>query len=252
MSDFGDFNAPSEDPTADFLARERAALGEDADLFSSNYDTTNYNNNNVLSPSLSVTSPVPAMEAAQPMTPSSFNDTPALLDNNATSSPQTSSSVPQQVESNLVGNNSFDSQFPEAENLETSQAFQKALLPEEEPEVVRQWREKQKELIAERDAEAEKKREETIKQAREDIDKFYEEYNDKKQKAIEENREREDTNDKKRDEVSSSANVWERVAREVDLTNAKTGYHTHDVGRMKELMMELKRDTKAPGNIVQA
>lgn len=51
-----------------------------------------------------------------------------------------------------------------------------------------QWREKQKEVIAERDAESEKKKEETIKQAREDIDKFYEEYNDKKQKSIEENR----------------------------------------------------------------
>jgi hypothetical protein len=51
-----------------------------------------------------------------------------------------------------------------------------------------QWREKQKEVIAERDAESEKKKEETIKHAREDIDKFYEEYNDKKQKSIEENR----------------------------------------------------------------
>lgn len=51
-----------------------------------------------------------------------------------------------------------------------------------------QWREKQKEVIAERDAISEQKKEEIIKQAREDIDKFYEEYNDKKQKAIEENR----------------------------------------------------------------
>lgn len=51
-----------------------------------------------------------------------------------------------------------------------------------------QWREKQKEVIAERDAESEKRKQETINQAREDIDKFYEEYNDKKQKAIEEHR----------------------------------------------------------------
>lgn len=51
-----------------------------------------------------------------------------------------------------------------------------------------QWREKQKEVIAERDAISEQKKQETINRAREDIDKFYEEYNDKKQKAIEENR----------------------------------------------------------------
>lgn len=52
----------------------------------------------------------------------------------------------------------------------------------------RQWREKQKEILAERDEEAEKKKQETIKKAHEDIDKFYEDYNEKKQKAIEENR----------------------------------------------------------------
>lgn len=90
------------------------------------------------------------------------------------------------------------------------------MLPEEEPEVVRyvdideaavrgkkklpdvtlthtlspcsQWREKQKELIAQRDAESEAKKQETIQRAREEIDRFYEEYNEKKQKAIEENR----------------------------------------------------------------
>lgn len=43
-------------------------------------------------------------------------------------------------------------------------------------------------MIAERDAISEQKKQETINRAREDIDKFYEEYNDKKQKAIEENR----------------------------------------------------------------
>lgn len=51
-----------------------------------------------------------------------------------------------------------------------------------------QWREKQKELIKQRDDEAEEKKAETIKKAREDIDRFYEEYNEKKQRAIENNR----------------------------------------------------------------
>ncbi|KAL0141036.1 clathrin light chain [Mucor lusitanicus] len=221
MSDFGDFNTPSEDPTADFLARERAALGEDADFFSTN-------DNDLVSPTHDLTSPIPAT-TSNPMSPALLDDFPAVDNGRASAL-------------------SFQSQAsnkPDQDLLETSQAFHKAMLPEEEPETVRQWREKQKEVIAERDAESEKKKEETIKQAREDIDKFYEEYNDKKQKSIEENREREENTQKNREEVASSGNIWDRVAREVDISNAKTGYHTQDVSRMKELMLDLKRDEKA-------
>lgn len=66
------------------------------------------------------------------------------------------------------------------------------------------------------------------------------------------NREREETTVKNRDDVAASSNVWDRVTREVDTSNAKTGYHTRDVSRMKELMLDLKRDSKAPGNIIEA
>jgi hypothetical protein len=52
----------------------------------------------------------------------------------------------------------------------------------------RQWRENQKRIIAERDEQEQEKKNQILLQAREDIDKFYEDYNDKKQKAIEENR----------------------------------------------------------------
>ncbi|KAK4520077.1 Ribosome-releasing factor 2, mitochondrial [Mucor velutinosus] len=243
MSDFGDFNTPSEDPTADFLARERAALGEDADLFSTN-------DNDLVSPTHDLTSPIPAA-TSNPMSPALLDDFPAV-DNGRASALSFQSQTSNKPDQDLTGANTFEQDYPKAEELETSQAFHKAMLPEEEPETVRQWREKQKEVIAERDAESEKKKEETIKQAREDIDKFYEEYNDKKQKAIEENREREENTQKNREEVASSGNIWDRVAREVDISNAKTGYHTQDVTRMKELMLDLKRDEKAPGNIIEA
>ncbi|KAL9548578.1 hypothetical protein MBANPS3_005612 [Mucor bainieri] len=245
MSDFGDFNTPSEDPTADFLARERAALGEDADLFSTN-------DNDLVSPTHDLTSPIPAA-SSNPMSPALLDDFPAV-DNGRASALSFQSQTSNKPDQDLMGgsSNSFEQDYPKAEELETSQAFHKAMLPEEEPETVRQWREKQKEVIAERDAESEKKKEETIKQAREDIDKFYEEYNDKKQKSIEENREREENTQKNREEVASSGNIWDRVAREVDISNAKTGYHTQDVTRMKELMLDLKRDEKAPGNIIEA
>ncbi|KAG1472050.1 hypothetical protein G6F56_001772 [Rhizopus delemar] len=106
MSDFGDFNTPSEDPTADFLARERAALGEDADFFS-NEPIQSPAVNDLLSPS------------TLPMSPSIFDEVPQP-------SQTTESEYP-----------SFEADFPKAEELESSQAFHKALLPEEEPETVR-------------------------------------------------------------------------------------------------------------------
>jgi hypothetical protein len=52
--------------------------------------------------------------------------------------------------------------------------------------------------------------------------------------------------------VNSSANIWERVASEVDTSNAKSGFHSQDVTRMKDLIVDLKRDKAAPGNIVDA
>jgi hypothetical protein len=52
----------------------------------------------------------------------------------------------------------------------------------------RHWREEQKEIIAKRDEESELKKEETIKKAHDDIDKFYEEYNEKKARSYEENK----------------------------------------------------------------
>lgn len=65
-------------------------------------------------------------------------------------------------------------------------------------------------------------------------------------------RERESTTEKSRNDVAASNNIWDRVSREIDGTNAKTGYHTRDVSRMKDLMFDLKKDAKAPGNIIEA
>lgn len=96
MSDFGDFNTPSEDPTSDFLARERAALGEDADFFTSN-DTA--------SPAL-------------PMSPSVFDEPSA-----STASPSLmdfQSSSPMKPNESALVTTSFEAEYPKAEELETS------------------------------------------------------------------------------------------------------------------------------------
>lgn len=53
---------------------------------------------------------------------------------------------------------------------------------------LREWRDKQAAIVEEKDARSEVKRQETIGAAHEAIDRFYEDYNQKKSKSIAENR----------------------------------------------------------------
>ncbi|KAJ2959623.1 hypothetical protein NQZ79_g4922 [Umbelopsis isabellina] len=234
MSDFGDFNSSMEDPTADFLARERVALGDDADLFAND------------SPSLS--SPAPQQVPLPSVTPTEQLENRAFSPSSQNAfSPQAAHGFGSISPAPAGDYSAFESEFPAAEELETSQAFINAsTMPDVEPEVVKQWREKQKELIAERDAESEAKKHEIIQKAREAIDQFYEDYNDKKQKAIEQNREKEENEQSERDKAASGT-VWDRITREID---PKTNTNTRDVSRMKQLMMDLKKDSRAPGTIL--
>jgi hypothetical protein len=80
MSDFGDF----EDPTSDFLARERAVLGGDADLFSTNDSFSS-----------------PIMDTPDLSVQSQYNASPLV------STPANDYSV-------------FESSYPQADNLESS------------------------------------------------------------------------------------------------------------------------------------
>lgn len=89
MSDFGDFNSSSEDPTADFLARERAVLGGDADIFTTLDNTTG--------------------SISTQQTPDLYDD--ILSPSSAlVSTPQQPSDY-----------SAFENNFPKTENLESSQ-----------------------------------------------------------------------------------------------------------------------------------
>lgn len=52
----------------------------------------------------------------------------------------------------------------------------------------RAWKEKQAELIIQKDQQSQVKHEQVLKQAKADIDNFYQEYNQKKAKQIQRNR----------------------------------------------------------------
>lgn len=111
MSDFGDFNAPADDPTSDFLARERAVLGDDADLFTDNNDllagndvvSPSFNNDHLLSGG---NLDSPALHGEN-LSPSIFNS-PSVHDGQAVVPAETSY---------------FDEQYPEAEDLDSSKVW---------------------------------------------------------------------------------------------------------------------------------
>ncbi|GBB93492.1 hypothetical protein RclHR1_02180034 [Rhizophagus clarus] len=217
---------------SDFLAREQALLGADAALFSnSNHtittsnelddfpDITSPSTSNVLSPPVSNTSIVNSVSDYSAFH-SEFPPVEALYSNS-------NGKVPHSLSSD---NNIHDTE-------------------EEEPEIIRQWKERQREIIAQRDEASETKKRETLSIARDAIDKFYEEYNEKKARTHEQNKQDEETFLRERDDLTSGTS-WERICKQVDLSTAQsksTNKHVKDVSRFKELLLSLKKDEKAPG-----
>ncbi|GJE91356.1 clathrin light chain [Phanerochaete sordida] len=127
-------------------------------------------------------------------------------------------------------------------------------IEEEEPDVIREWREKQQEEIKARDERSKAKRDETIGKAERAIDQFYEEYSAKKERNIRENKEHEEEFLQKMQDGLSAGTTWERITELVELENsqsktiARTGPNTTDLARFREVLLRLKREGEAaPG-----
>ncbi|KAF9547349.1 hypothetical protein EC957_008535 [Mortierella hygrophila] len=271
MDDFS-FDAPaskttdfgSDDPTADFLAREQAILGGDADflagLSGSAPTSANANNNTISSDfessfpsfedhdagltstgSTGATPTVPSVSIENDEFGAFHSDFPEIETESAPISQTFAASIPIQA---TGASNAFGSPSP---SLARAPQFKAP----EVPEVVKEWREKQSVIIAEKDERSEAKRQQTIGAAHESIDRFYEDYNQKKAKSITENRDKEAEFLAKRDDVSSGTQ-WERINRHLDNNPAavtaalKAG--RRDTSRMRELLRDLEKDHSAPGN----
>ncbi|KIP11337.1 hypothetical protein PHLGIDRAFT_83814, partial [Phlebiopsis gigantea 11061_1 CR5-6] len=125
---------------------------------------------------------------------------------------------------------------------------------EEEPEVIKQWRERQAAEIKARDEASKAKREETIGKAEHAIDQFYEEYAAKKEGTIRENKEHEEEFVTGITDSLSAGTTWERICKVIELENsqsktiARAGPGTTDLARFKEVLLRLKREGEsAPG-----
>lgn len=130
-------------------------------------------------------------------------------------------------------------------------AYSSYTAPSSEPEaeVITQWRERRNLALADRAEKSEAKKQETIKAAQQNIDDFYENYNNKKQKTIDSTRADEKSFLEKRDDTTSGGTSWERIAKLVDLSGkgAKGGAASGGKDRFRELLVSLKKDEKAPG-----
>ncbi|KAH7883271.1 clathrin light chain-domain-containing protein [Phlebopus sp. FC_14] len=127
-------------------------------------------------------------------------------------------------------------------------------LDEDEPQVIKEWREKQAEDIRARDEASKAKRQETVSKAESAIDQFYEEYAAKKERSIRENKDQEVDYLESVQSSLTKGTTWERICDIVELQNsqsktiARTGAGTTDLSRFKEVLLRLKREgDAAPG-----
>ncbi|OLY79730.1 hypothetical protein AYI68_g6196 [Smittium mucronatum] len=85
----------------------------------------------------------------------------------------------------------------------------------ETSEFLNQWEIKIKEVISERDRESEEKAKRTQEKATADLDKFYDDYNEKKKQMMVEN----EANQEGQYQHINSGSLWEQVSRQIGLVN---------------------------------
>jgi len=121
--------------------------------------------------------------------------------------------------------------------------------PEEEPEVIKEWRARRDAQKAHRDEMSAEKKAQTIKEAQQAIDDFYDNYNDKKEKNIAQTRREAEEFLDSRDDTTAGGTSWERIAKLVDLSGKgmKGGATGTGKERFRELLLSLRKDEKAPG-----
>ncbi|KAN0130697.1 Clathrin light chain domain containing protein [Lactarius tabidus] len=124
----------------------------------------------------------------------------------------------------------------------------------EEPEVIRQWRERQADEIKARDERSKARRQETISKAERSIDQFYEEYTGKRERQIRENKDSEAEYVASQTDELSRGTTWDRISDLVELQNsqsktlARSGQGTTELSRYREVLLRLRREgTSAPG-----
>ncbi|KKK22672.1 hypothetical protein ARAM_002575 [Aspergillus rambellii] len=207
---------------SDFLARERAALGDDADQFATAQDhVADVLDNELLGGAEEIQAgAIPEISGFE----SSF---PAIDTQNEQVAPGgtiTGSGAP----------------FPPT-GYSPYQRPKKNQSPE--------WRQKRDADIARRAEISNEKKESTIKKSQEDVDDFYVSYNNKTDKLRAQTRAEAEQFLANREDTSSGGTSWERIAKLVDVSGkgTKGGATGSGKERFREILLDLKKDQSAPG-----
>ncbi|KAB8446233.1 hypothetical protein FH972_025215 [Carpinus fangiana] len=198
----------------DFLARERAALGDDADLFTGadDADLLGGGDTNGDADVSQFKSNFPAVDAG-----SNERVAPGgSITGTATT---------------LKARGASPAPFPTGD----------------EPAVIKEWRERRDLAISAREEKAAQRKAETIKGARTAIDEFYENYNNKTEKGRTQTAREAEEFLAKREDTTAGGTSWERIAKLVDLKGGKIAGAAPGKERFREMLGSLVKDENAPG-----
>lgn len=140
-------------------------------------------------------------------------------------------------------------QAPSGPSVTYNSGFAAYAEDEEEAEVIKEWREKRDAINVKRAQQLASLREETTKEAQQNIDDFYENYNAKKDKAIAQTRKEAEQFLASREDTTSGGTSWERIAKLVDISGkgVKGGADGSEKERFRKMLLSLRKDEKAPG-----
>ncbi|KAI5283947.1 hypothetical protein KEM54_001702 [Ascosphaera aggregata] len=250
-------DAEPEDPS-DFLARERAALGDDADLFAApsqsataatiqgdllgdddDDDDDGSNASNAILNQQQYDSSVFASSAAHTV-PIMNNDTAAFESSFPAIQRETANE--QVVLGGRITGPTTTSIQPTFSDYQQQPEL-------EESEAVKEWREKRNAELARRAETSAEKKAQTIAKAQADIDDYYESYNNRADKARQRTRKEAEEFLEKREDTAVGGTAWERIAKLVDVSGkgAKGGANGSGKERFRQILLDLKKDEKAPG-----
>ncbi|KAJ6225653.1 hypothetical protein RDWZM_004198 [Blomia tropicalis] len=207
MSDF-DFNsadAPVEDPAAEFLAREQSALGDIDDDFTFNNGTSD-----------------------QVLTATVNGDF-----SNGDFANQPNGDV------NDLANGVSDITMNGKQESSSSNQPPITIMPTEEPESIKKWREAHKKALEEKDENEKTKIAELKEQGKQELEEWYTRYADQLQKSKQQNRNAEKEWVAERDNEASGQD-WEKITKLCDF-NPKTSRNTKDTSRMRSILLQVKQ-----------
>ncbi|KAI9679580.1 MAG: hypothetical protein M1829_001541 [Trizodia sp. TS-e1964] len=221
---------PSTSLDDDFLSREKAALGDDANQFSSM--------NDIYQPTVAEDEDEDLLGGGPALSGAAFHGS---------------------------DNHGFDTAFPAISGQNELVApggtitgvgeplrstYSPGIPEEEENEVIKQWRERRDLELQHREEVSAARQQETIKAAQTAIDDFYENYNSKKDKTIALTRKEAEEFLASREDTAAGGTSWERIAKLVDLSGKGSRGGAAGTGkeRFRELLNNLRKDEKAPGS----